>query len=171
MDYETWSGMDPAERDEYIRRGREEWADHLKAHMPEKMVDRAESAAVWKGLGLYVLGMKSLGHRCGYVALPATHPLYRVKYYSPDMPAELLDVHGGITFSTLIDGWWVLGWDAAHYDDAPDPELLEDASAETRRILLQGADGHVWTAGEAFDETVRFAEQLWSYGVHNGWSE
>lgn len=171
MDYETWSGMSPKERADYIRRGQEEWTDYVRARIPARMLDRAESAAVWKGLGLYVLGMKSLGHRCGYVALPATHPLFRVKYSSPDMPNELLDVHGGVTFSALIDGWWVLGWDAAHFDDAPDPALLEDARDETRRVLLWGVKGHVWTAEEAFEETVRLAEQLWSYGVHNGWSE
>ena len=167
MNYSQWSAMTQAEREKYMRNAEGEWREYVRAHVPGKVLDNAESAAVHKGLGLYVLGLKGLGHRCGYVALPAGHPLFRVKYANPAMPD--FDVHGGITFSTLIDGYWVLGWDAAHAGDAPDPELLRSSNDETRRIILGGIEGHVWTALEAFEETWRFAEQLADYGVRAGW--
>src|SRR6266481_10122967 len=67
-----------------------------------------------------------MGFRCGYVRLPAGHP-WHGKGYDEIGP----EVHGGLTFADHdVDcgkggddsAWWI-GFDCAHYMDAPDPEL------------------------------------------------
>jgi hypothetical protein len=67
-----------------------------------------------------------IGYRCGYVRVPAGHPWHGRDY--DDIGA---DVHGGLTFAQPDtdcgtggedNAWWV-GFDCAHYMDAPDPAL------------------------------------------------
>jgi hypothetical protein len=53
-----------------------------------------------------------LGHLCGYVILPKGH-----KYYGLDYDDIPVSVHGGLTYSTLIDENWVIGFDCAHGGD------------------------------------------------------
>lgn len=51
---------------------------------------------------------------CGYVRVPAGHPLYLVKYGEIE---TIIDCHGGLTYSGLhTDGWWI-GFDCNHCDD------------------------------------------------------
>ena len=62
-----------------------------------------------------------LGHLCGYVALPPSHPYYGKDY--DDIPVK---VHGGLTYAQDSQGeiswaltpkaWWI-GFDCAHYGD------------------------------------------------------
>lgn len=55
-----------------------------------------------------------LGHLCGYVCIPATHPLHNVQHDDIDV-----SVHGGLTFSNYDDDtneYWI-GFDCAHSDD------------------------------------------------------
>lgn len=66
-----------------------------------------------------------MGHRCGYVRVPKTHPWYGKDY--DDVGAE---VHGGLTFGRADvpcgkaeDGGYWFGFDCAHAQDAPDPDL------------------------------------------------
>lgn len=73
------------------------------------------------------------GNLCGYVAVAADHPLYRVDYSSgqwPDSPEGRFRVHGGLTYSKACAGsichvpalgepddvWW-FGFDCAHSGD------------------------------------------------------
>jgi hypothetical protein len=80
------------------------------------------------GLRAMVLMHDALGHRCGYVGIPDSHPLHGVSYLHKHAslgmkPEEKFDVHGGLTFSgTLKSGndprlWWY-GFDCAHAGDA-----------------------------------------------------
>lgn len=78
------------------------------------------------GLRAVILALPA-GHRCGYVAVSPEHKYFGSSY--DDVP---VDVHGGLTFSAdnlhVINEpnlWW-LGYDCAHYMDAPDPELMSD---------------------------------------------
>ena len=67
-----------------------------------------------------------IGYRCGYVRVPAGHPWHGKDYNDLDP-----DVHGGLTFAKADtdcgkggeDSAWWLGFDCAHYMDAPDPSL------------------------------------------------
>jgi hypothetical protein len=60
-----------------------------------------------------------MGYRCGYLRVPAGHP-----WHGKDESLEL-GVHGGVTFARADtqDGTWWIGFDCAHYGDAPDPGL------------------------------------------------
>lgn len=68
------------------------------------------------------------GYRCGYVRVAKGHPWHGVDYHK-----IAADVHGGLTFAEpdkpcgkgeADDAYWV-GFDCAHYNDLPDPELPE----------------------------------------------
>ena len=68
----------------------------------------------------------TMGYRYGYVKVEPGHPWHGKNYN--DIEAT---VHGGLTFAEPDlecgnggedNGWWV-GFDCAHYGDAPDPEL------------------------------------------------
>ena len=81
----------------------------------------------------------SLGHLCGYVGVPKSHPWYGLGY--DDIDAE---IHGGLTFSqhetdreepyphdTGQDIWWV-GFDCAHAGDMI-PRYVSEFPGETCR--------------------------------------
>jgi hypothetical protein len=73
------------------------------------------------------LKMMDCGWGNGYVAIPQGHKLHGVHYDNIDN----ISVHGGITFSELCNeelieqwdldkdllGYWILGFDTAHYND------------------------------------------------------
>ena len=63
-----------------------------------------------------------MGHRCGYVTLPAKHPCIGKNYSDLNV-----DVHGGLTYQNDA----TFGFDCAHFYDAKDPELMSD---EYRKI-------------------------------------
>lgn len=73
-----------------------------------------------------------MGYRCGYVRVPKGHP-WHGKDYSDVETADggWIEVHGGLTFAEAdtdcgkggADNAWWLGFDCAHYGDAPDPDL------------------------------------------------
>lgn len=102
-----------------------------------------------EGIPFPLLIMRAgMGHLCGYVGLPADHPLYGRDYESIDV-----DVHGGLTFSghrkCADETVWWLGFDCAHYGDmvprihARYPSNLEEyrtiewVRAETERLARQ----------------------------------
>lgn len=92
----------------------------------------------WRAHGLPCLlhRQPSLGHWCGYVAVPPGHPAHGKDYACLDM-----DVHGGLTYAESCSGnichvpepgepndvWW-LGFDCAHLGD------LSPATAATGRL-------------------------------------
>lgn len=63
-------------------------------------------------------------HPCCYVFLPKEHKLYNMDYCDIEEISDVAIAHGGLTYSRdylLADpdmkGYWVVGWDYAHYDD------------------------------------------------------
>jgi hypothetical protein len=82
----------------------------------------------------------------GYVAVPPSHFLWGMDY---DDINHLVDVHYGLTFADKIDsgsqvfkkyapeGYWVFGFDTAHYDDSLDKWPKEAVEAETKKLLTQ----------------------------------
>jgi hypothetical protein len=85
--------------------------------------DRWEGEHV--GLPLLAIRHPRLGHWCGYVAVPPSHPLHGQDYGAPDIA-----VHGGFTYANACHGavchvpkpgepdnvWW-FGFDCAHAGD------------------------------------------------------
>lgn len=87
----------------------------------------------------YLITFTIYGNRCGYVAIPPSHPLY--KYHNPEYNFPNLEVHGGVTFFEdarfdditgikCTDKW--IGFDAAHCYDLEDMETSEKYFGETR---------------------------------------
>jgi hypothetical protein len=136
------------------------------------------------GLKCAVVQAREAQHRCGYVRVPPTHPLYGKPYDE----TENLEVHGGITFSeqeACVEedgkGWW-FGFDFVHsgdamYDPKPDMAALSDetkemlATMETirkkvgleMRVMFgkyQRPREHFWTQAEVERECEDLAEQL-----------
>lgn len=66
---------------------------------------------------------------CGYVQVPTDNPLHGVHYSNLDT----IVVHGGLTFSGLIEGDYYLGFDCSHaWDLLPGlPGLSEDGVYRT----------------------------------------
>lgn len=88
----------------------------------------------------------------GYVLIPKDYPLHGKHYEEIDV-----DVHGGLTFSKLVDehmveqwkldtediGSWCIGFDTAHYKDT----------------LLK------WPKEKVIEETERLKKQTMDYGI------
>lgn len=83
----------------------------------------------------------------GYVLIPEGHPLHGMHYDNIDV-----DVHGGLTFSELVDakliekwgelteadkGMWMIGFDTSHYRDNLYTCPKEYVEAEAERLLGQ----------------------------------
>ena len=135
-----------------------------------------------------------MGHRCGYVGVPESHPL-RGKGYGDVMPGVTSDdlagqpignrgiipvvlfacgtentvrldcyfnVHGGLTYAGggkyPIDqpGTWWFGFDCAHSEDAPDPEIL----ARFSRSEVFPWEGIIRSEAYVVAECESLAEQL-----------
>ena len=67
-----------------------------------------------------------IGHRCGYVGIPAENNLYG-KHYDDIVDEQDIEVHGGLTYAENgryfddLDRWYI-GFDCGHAYDAPDLE-------------------------------------------------
>ena len=86
-----------------------------------------------------VLDRLDKGWGNGYVAVPPTHPAYKVDF-------DKFNIHGGITYTGFGNGqdaprdWWVLGFDTSHYDDNIEQWPKEAVEAETKRLFCQLLD-------------------------------
>jgi hypothetical protein len=112
--------------------------------------------------GLNCLLHRARGHWCGYVGLPASHPLHGKGY--GDNGVDRLDVHGGVTYAEVCQGavchvpaegedeelWW-LGFDCAHAWDR-DPDSMARG--------FDCFDGYYKDEGFVTRETQSLAEQL-----------
>lgn len=118
--------------------------------------------------------MVDLGFHCGYVGVPAVHPLHGVDYMqtSPalgDSPESVFDVHGGITFAgdgkgeypVKSDLWW-FGYDCGHSWDAASPEHIEKMMQiyPYRPFMWSGAGRTFRDLDYCVNECERLAEQI-----------
>lgn len=107
--------------------------------------DRAQWVDDATGLHCLAVRHPSLGHWCGYVALPIGHP-WRDGIDYPDGP----DVHGGITYGPsacdgnvchAVDGdddvRWI-GFDCAHYRDASPTMALDPGDVYRDLLYVRG---------------------------------
>ena len=81
----------------------------------------------------------------GYVAVPPTHPAYKM-HYQDALDGIDIDIHGGLTYSQFGNGenapkdWWIFGFDTSHYNDNLDKWPKEAVEAETKRLYCQLLD-------------------------------
>ena len=127
------------------------------------MVSRAPKIKSWKHAGLrcHIRRNPEILNYCGYVCLPVGHPFYEKGYDE----TEDLEVHGGLKYTDLEDGDWVVGFDCAHFGDFIGGliEIMERTKNHTEAELTEIArkrNEHYWTLQEVVAETNRLAEQL-----------
>lgn len=126
----------------------------------------------------WVVVSNHMGIRCGYVRVGPGHPLYGKGYDEVyDCGFDGGNVHGGLTFSEADvscgkggadDGWW-FGFDCGHYQDAPDPELVDRfadpvTAAYLKSFPLSG-EGVVRTQEYVEDECRKLAESFLLYAA------
>lgn len=83
------------------------------------------------------------GFRCGYVGVPAGHPMHGRSY--DDWQPSCLDRSGELTFADQddgargdsLDGLWVFGWDGAHYFNLANPIDTDGAVAECEALASE----------------------------------
>jgi hypothetical protein len=75
----------------------------------------------------YVVIRNNMGYRCGYIEVDRSHPWYGKSRDELDF----ICVHGGVTFSDFDEDSSWFGFDCAHFNDAPDLELLPNAGGFT----------------------------------------
>jgi hypothetical protein len=94
----------------------------------------------------FTRGMFDFGWGNGYVLIPENHPLHGKHYNDIDV-----DVHGGLTFSELVnaemveswgldkqdEGKWCVGFDTAHYADNLFKWSKEKVQEEAERLKEQ----------------------------------
>jgi len=86
-------------------------------------------------------------------------------------PSAYFDVHGGITFSdggestaypVKSDLWWV-GYDCNHYNDAQDPEYMnDDMKRITEKYPSMYSDGIIRSLKYCIDECKSLAKQIFA---------
>lgn len=83
------------------------------------------------------MGIASGGWGNGYVAVPPSHCLHG------HFIIDNAEVHGGITFNgygyhlNTPKGWWVFGFDTAHFGDTIEKWSKEAVEEETKRLFWQ----------------------------------
>jgi hypothetical protein len=93
-----------------------------------------------------------MGHRCGYVTVPAGHPCENKEYQDLD-----IEVHGGLTYS---DGA-KFGFDCAHYHDKKDVNLMSEEYREVyKKYPPPFDDGEIRTLEYCIEQCERLAAQL-----------
>ena len=107
-----------------------------------KAPDADENERQWNsrvGLACMALRHSTIGHWCGYVAVPAGHALYG-KTDSEVYDSVEIDVHGGLTYASdhsprsKPDGFWWVGFDCAHAGDLA-PALGNSFSGDVYRDI------------------------------------
>lgn len=96
-----------------------------------------EEAGEYRGYS-YMVIMTTMGHRCGYVGFTKEQ---NPDIYKADYEGICVDCHGGLTYSGekplgTDDKWWI-GFDCAHYGDAPDYDTAKMLFSKDKEILDQ----------------------------------
>ena len=121
------------------------------------------------------IGLRDLGHRCGYVGMPYESVAFFVDNDKPieEVTYDDFDIncHGGLTFSSGKVIWedddeerkfWI-GFDCGHYNDARDLDLIEN---QNLKAIFSGSvmnSGTIKTMDYVVNECERISKQLNEY--------
>lgn len=120
--------------------------------------------------GCYIYRHPRMGHLCGYVDIPADHPLFGIDYRNNifDMVIGNLEVHGGITFTGRLENFynnkelpsyldelhdWLIGFDCNHVNDYAPFRPYDDS-------MLIAFDREYRDADYVANECKKLAKQL-----------
>jgi hypothetical protein len=98
---------------------------------------------------LGVIKFQPQGYYCGYVLIDKNNSLWGVNFINSSTIQDLV-VHGGVTYSDSINkehdyyplfdkkyiGKWCIGFDANHYYDSVDTNLIKECIGFTKEELL-----------------------------------
>ena len=118
------------------------------------------------GYSCFIYRHPRMGHLCGYVDVPRSHPLYGIDHANEifDMITGDIKVHGGISFTGRLisnkfhdylddEHDWLIGFDCNHAEDyAPFKPCEESELIELKQEYR--------TAGYAADEVRSLAKQI-----------
>lgn len=139
----------------------------------EKEFLPVNSAVVVEGGGIYkkheyIITFTDGGHRCGYVAVDPIEQAMLLADKSPDDKYFLpnLSCHGGVTFfennhaakallPMFCDDFWV-GFDAAHFQDAPDYDTRDKYFGEQERLPGRQRLEHLLESYGAYHKSFAF---------------
>jgi hypothetical protein len=132
----------------------------------------------------YLIVMNTMGHRCGYVAIPTDHPFDKTKLEESEFLGRKRDhynyfsldisCHGGLTFmdrhhglkdllSVPCNDFWI-GFDCGHYRDASDIECAEKYfqidESRHESLSLMSQEGTIREFDYAERECHRIIDQL-----------
>lgn len=130
---------------------------------------KIEKDFVIDGFRCVIVGQR-MGHRCGYVKIPADH-----KYYGVEDDDINVDVHGGWTYSGYTynnypaeasgKSWWI-GFDCGHWGDAKDLDLIKSfGDDELTRMYVEMEErfpehGEIRTIEYVKNELIEAVKQL-----------
>jgi hypothetical protein len=105
------------------------WGDGPWQTEPDEL-DWTDAAT---GLRCRIVRNPHMGMLCGYVGVPAKHPLFG--WTSNEPAVEKLDVHGGLTFVDERDGLWWFGFDCGHgFDISPGLQAMLPPHLRSRQM-------------------------------------
>lgn len=84
-----------------------------------------------------------MGHRCGYITVPSTHPAYGKDYADLD-----IEVHGSLTFGQ----GGTFGFDCAHFMDKKDESIMSDEYLRIEKMYSSFVSEDATIKGLAFCE-------------------
>jgi len=129
--------------------------------------DHAEWTQEVSGYKCRIVRNETSGTLCGYVGVPKGHRFWGMGH-EPD--AELseieVDVHGGITYSAMDDGWWYFGFDTNHDGDFA-PKMVEHylARGYTDFSYSDCMNYKTWEFVE--DQIHWLGKRLWQYNEYH----
>ncbi|MEE9510418.1 MAG: hypothetical protein V3V81_07990 [Candidatus Bathyarchaeia archaeon] len=116
--------------------------------------------------GVRFIVMRGPVSLCGYVGIPAKHPLAGHNY--DDLPIE---AHGGLTFSQRGKGgedhwprgYWWYGWDYAHSGDYAFYDLKDPSwKTDEKKWVVKEVIDDSWDALYGFKKLMRLAEEIYN---------
>ncbi len=92
---------------------------------------------------------QTVGHFCGYVALPKDKvpPEWHGNYDADAL--QYLNIHGGITYCEVNDDYIIFGFDCAHAGDETDPNMQ---SVDCVMKLVEDMEKQLVMYAEVIDE-------------------
>lgn len=119
------------------------------------------------GLDCLIKRHPSGGHLCGYVGVPAGHPLHQRDYstcvkdcgedYCSHSPDSLLDAHGGITFADGCDDPTREQWKEAQTWE-PDEKLKAEALQYPQGDAVRNIERRMMERGKGYEEWERHVQ-------------
>ena len=120
----------------------------------------------YSGYNCLIKRNPNVGFLTAYVYIQSDHPFYGI-YYG-DIAGQI-DVHGGLSYSEMIDEEWCFGFDCNHYNDYTPGGLRSPHSPDFFSDLL--GTGEYRNFRYVVEQTESLAKQLYEVNSELGRSQ